>query len=163
LVDGLREAGYGILTRDDARAWLATHEDLDPTVAPLDVRRHTDLGRYVIWATFDPGNPRGDPTFLLTGGRTVSGRDLLDRVGVDSSGEKDAREVWVITFRVDATPLFTPTVADAGLFPLFRPSSGPSGRPGLTAPPSGAAGVPEVVQKPVQADRITRRLSRHVL
>ena len=145
----------------DAENLLQLTGDLDPASTPASAQAQIPLGRHIMWATYDPGDPSRDPAEVLTGGVPTAGADdILDRVGLPPKSEP----VFVLVYRRQTTTIHVPTIADAGGHDQFRPSppspTGPTG-PGRAVPPSGGTGVAEVVHEVVTAERLDRRLARH--
>ena len=124
---------------------------------PLNVVRerlqNKFLGKFVMWATFNPHDLEGNPFDGIP--TDVDG--IRAHLGLDPNEKGEDLFIFVYALPTDVEPLF-PTIADAQWRSLFRPA--PSGAKwGLTMPWAEIDTEkprPEVVHKPIKGVCLTK-------
>lgn len=138
--------GRGDITKEEARKLLLKHSgSLGPLGFDLFLRE-APLGNYLVWATFNPDDPRVDPFARLP--NTHQG--IRTALGLEHRTPGDALIILVWKHADSGSPpLHRPTVADAETYPYYRPRPDADARWGLTEPlppnPDGLLPQPEVV------------------
>jgi hypothetical protein len=141
----LKEGGY-VSSIPEARSYVQ-RLFLYPLVAVRVKLQKIDLGPFVMWATFDPNNPAGDPFSAFPS----DADGIRAQLGINLRERGQPLLLFVYELPSDVEPRF-PTVADAQWHVLFRPAP-PSARWGLVMPWPEVAEKepprPEVVHKPI--------------
>jgi hypothetical protein len=139
-------ASQGGLTKDEAKRLLLKYSGAKDLGAFGPSLREARLGNYLVWATFNPEDPRSGPFGRLP--QTHGG--LCTALGL--GGHAPAEPLVALTWShvgSGAPPLHRPTVADAEDYPFYRPCRDASAAWGLTKPldpnPDGHEAQPEVV------------------
>ena len=138
--------GRGDITKEEARKLLLKHSgSLGPLGFDLFLRE-APLGNYLVWATFNPDDPRVDLFARLP--NTHQG--IRTALGLGHCTPSDALIVLVWKHADSGSPpLHRPTVADAEVSLYYRPRPDADARWGLTEPlppnPDGLLPQPEVV------------------
>jgi len=160
LSERLGSANIGKRPRGKWQGWIraqARRADLRAQQRTIGARA---VGRFVMWATFDPNAPRGDPAGHLPS----TGDNAAACVGFEEVPEPGA--LCILKYKVGASrPLRLPTAATAAAADPWNSLWRPAGRgaaygmalprrdwPDPSTAPAGCAkpyGVPEVVHEPV--------------
>lgn len=137
-----------VSSRSAAQQFVREHAGRDVLAAHhARILRRTPLGRYLLWATFNPAAPNADP-FQALPRTTAAVRTAL------GLGHLLAEEPLVLlAYRSDQPaadwPLCRPTIADAADGSHYRPHEDPHHPHGWTLPlepnPEGLAPQAEVV------------------
>jgi hypothetical protein len=138
--------GHGDLTKEEARNLLLKHSG---SLGPLGFEtflREAPLGDYMVWATFNPDDPRVDPFARLPS----THQGICTALGLGHYTPSDTLIILVWKHADSGSPpLHRPTVADAETYPYYRPRPDADARWGLTEPlppnPDGLLPQPEVV------------------
>ena len=124
---------------------------------PLNVVRkrlqNKFLGRFLMWATFDPDNLKGNPF----DGMPTDADGIRARLGLEPNEKGENLFLFVYALPADVEPLF-PTIADAQWHSLFRPAP-PGAKWGLTMPwpeIDTEKPRPEIVHKPIKGACLTK-------
>ena len=117
------------------------------------ILREARLGRYLIWATFDPDERQSNPFQRLPQNR----RAICTALGLGRFDRDESLVALAWDHRaVGSPPLHRPTIADAEDFEYFRPHPDPGASWGLTEPltpnDDGVGPQPEIVMRVVKAE-----------
>jgi len=127
----IAEASGGNLTSLEAKRLLLKNSGSRSPTGFERLLRRASLGRWVIWATFDPTDGTANPFNRLPKSRVA----ICSALGLGGPAFYDAIVVLVWGHAESGfPPLHRPTVADAADYPYYRPHSDPTSISGFTEP-----------------------------
>ena len=138
--------GRGDLTKEQAKKLLIKHSGSPKPIGLDSFLRDAPLGRYIVWAVFNPDDPHANPFDRLP----RSHEAIRTALGL---GHYTPADTLIVLFwsHVDSgsPPLHRPSVADAEDYSYYRPRPDADALWGLTEPlppnPDGLQPQPEVV------------------
>jgi hypothetical protein len=147
----LRDEGY-LDTLTEARQFVSRLTGYSAPDCRTELRG-IYLGKYAMWATFDPVNPSQDPFLSLP----TQAEELSKRLGLIQAERRRDMVLLVYTLPTGIEPYF-PTIADSyageGWLLYFRPAI-PGALYGLTHPwAPDAKPCPEVIHKPITGETL---------